>query len=72
MEEKLSVVTTQVKKTEGTMTSVVEIKLNSGCMAFADCSLWHKQQGLKVYEINLPKANLYRDKLSFYLTIDHK
>lgn len=54
MEEKLSVVTTQVKKTEGTMTSVVEIKLNSGCMTFADCSLWHKQQGLKVYEINLP------------------
>lgn len=56
------------------MTSVVERKLNSGCMAFADCSLWHKQQGLpvKVYEINLPKAKLYRDKLSFYLTIDHK
>lgn len=40
MEEKLSVVTTQVKKTEGAMTSVVERKLNSGCMAFADCSLW--------------------------------
>lgn len=58
MEEKLSVVTTQVKKTEGAMTSVVERKLNSGCMAFADCSLWHKQQGLKVYEIFLKPSSI--------------